>query len=462
MKVQGIEENFLLSTETAIEVYESVKDLPIIDYHNHLSISDIAKNRRFTDVYELWIKPDPYKHRAMRMCGVPEKYITGSATNEEKFEKWWETLPKLLMNPLSHWSAMELKVFDIEGPLDGKNAKSIYERCNDYLKKNELTVDRLLNLFNVEYACPCASLIDDVEAFGKDGRFAPSLRGDDIVAPTKRFVESLGCITGEKIDTLSDFEKAVEKRLQDFKKVGCCFSDHALDNGFIFHKDDGKNGERFQRLLKDDLDKEDKDRLFSYVLTFLGKQYAEKGFVMQLHIGAQRYTSAKLRAAVGPAGGFAGIGNSVNVSALTEFLNEIDQTEHGLPKIVLFTLNPADNALISVLSGSFSKDGESGLITQGPAWWWCDHKFGMEEMLENTSAFGVLSNFIGMTTDSRSFLSFVRHDYFRRVLCDWLGNKWKKGELLCDIEKLKELAKMLCYQNAKITVSTKPKNIKND
>lgn len=171
--------------------------------------------------------------------------------------------------------------------------------------------------------------------------------------------------------------------------------------------------------------------------------------MVQLHIGAQRYTSSKLREQVGPAGGFAGIGNSVDVMSLTSFLDAVDRSEYGLPKIVLFTLNPADNALISVLSGSYSKDGVDGLITQGPAWWWCDHKLGIEDMLENAAAFSALSNFIGMTTDSRSFLSFVRHDYFRRILCNWIGEKIEKGEWVSPDEHVKDLLERLCYGNAK-------------
>ena len=173
---------------------------------------------------------------------------------------------------------------------------------------------------------------------------------------------------------------------------------------------------------------------------------------MQLHIGAERYTSSTLRKKAGAAGGFAGIGNSVNARALTELLDEIDSSKYGLPKTMLFTLNPADNALISVLSGSYAKDGVAGLITQGPAWWWCDHKFGMQEMLENTATFSTLSNFVGMTTDSRSLLSFVRHDYFRRVLCSWLAEKWENGEILCNFEALQDLAVQLSYQNAKTAI----------
>ena len=448
-----VELDFLLKTETGKSLYQSVNELPIIDYHNHLSMEDISDDKRFYDIYDLWIKPDPYKHRAMRMCGVAEEYITGATTNEEKFVKWCETLPKLLLNPLSHWSMMELQtVFGITELPNGQNAKRIYQQCNRYLQENEITANGLLRLFHVEYACPCASLTDDVSAFESNACVAPSLRGDDVVLPTREFLRKLSGVTKTEIHSFADFERAVERRLLEFKKMGCAFSDHALDNGFVYFSDDGKTETRFQALLNGTLDECDSAKLSSKILLLLGGLYAKHGFVMQLHIGAQRYTSSKLRAAAGAAGGFAGIGNSVDVRALTELLDAIDCLPYGLPKTVLFTLNPADNALISVLSGSYSKDGVEGLITQGPAWWWCDHKLGIIEMLENTAAFGTLSNFVGMTTDSRSFLSFVRHDYFRRLVCDWLGKKWEQGEFLCDMDALRELVKKLCYENAKETV----------
>jgi glucuronate isomerase len=442
--------DFLLGNEIAKQLYKEVAKLPIIDYHNHLSMEDISNNKRFNDVYDLWIKPDPYKHRAMRMCGVEEKYITGDATAEEKFLKWAEVLPRLQLNPLSHWSAMELeRIFGVKEYLNAQNAKTIYAQCNQYLQDNVVTVGSLLDLFEVEYACPCQSLIDDISCFIDDKRFSPSLRGDDIVVPTKSFLKTLEACSGIQIKGLLDFERAVEKRLTDFRSAGCLFTDHALDDGFVFYEDDGKNKQRFETLLNSEISTEEQEKLRSYILVRLAALYAKYGFVLQLHIGAQRYTSTRLRKCVGPAGGFAGIGNSVNVSALTRYLDAVESAEFGLPKILLFTLNPADNALISVLSGSYAKDNVDGLITQGPAWWWCDHKLGMVDMLENAATFSVLSNFIGMTTDSRSFLSFVRHDYFRRVLCDWLAEKYVKGEILCPLKDVQNMAIDLCYNNAK-------------
>ena len=439
----------LLNTSKAKKLYEYAKGFPIIDYHNHLSIDDIRENRRFTDIYDLWINPDPYKHRAMRMCGVSEVYITGSANNEDKFIKWCETIPKLIGNPLYLWSIMELNsIFQIEEIPDQDNAKRLYKLCNEFLERNIITVETLLDKFNVEVACPCVSLIDDISFFENNARMSPSLRGDDVVRPSVTFIKKLEEITNIKILSLDDFKNAIMKRLDYFQKCGCVFSDHALDNGFRYFLDDGKNEDRFLALREGKIEEAHKEKLFVHLLLFLGREYSKRNFVMQLHIGAERYTSAKLRNKVGPAGGFAGIGNSVDVCSLTKFLDTLDLSENSLPKTVLFTLNPSDNALISVLSGSYSKDGAKGLITQGPAWWWCDHKLGIEDMLENTSAFSVLSNFIGMTTDSRSFLSFVRHDYFRRILCNWIGKKIVDGEFICSEKHIEKLIYDLCYGNA--------------
>lgn len=441
---------YLLNSNAAKNLYNSAKDLPIIDYHNHLSVSDISENKRFTDIYDLWIKPDPYKHRAMRMCGVSEKYITGDASDFEKFKAWCSIYPKLIGNPLYIWSQMELEtVFEISGLPNKDNAEAIYKQANLYLQNNEVTPQNLLNKFKVELACPCVSLSDDVSVFENKANISPSLRGDDIVSPNAEIIKKLEAVT-HTINNLSDYKNAVRKRLNVIKNVGCRFSDHALDNGFKYYIDDGKNSERFGEVLKGNKsDDEASKKLFSYLLTFLCEEYAKLNFTVQLHIGAQRYTSTRLRTLAGAAGGFAGIGNSADVVSLTRFFDTLEQGEYGLPKTVLFTLNPSDNAMLSVLSGSYSKDNTSGLITQGPAWWWCDHKYGIEEVLENASSFGLLSNFVGMTTDSRSFLSFVRHDYFRRILCDWLAKKLENNELYCGIDDLRILIIDMCYNNVK-------------
>ena len=441
--------NHLISNPAAAELYNYAKTLPIIDYHNHLSLADIQSGRRFTDIYALWIEPDPYKHRAMRMCGVEEEYITGSASPKEKFIRWCETLPRLLGNPLHTWSVMELeRVFGIQDLPNAENADELYQKCSAYLENHIVTADTLLDLFGAEYISPCASILDDIDLFRDTRRTAPSLRGDDIVSADLSFLTALSKLTHMRIADLGSFQRAVQSRLDAFEVCGCRFSDHALDNGFVYYPDDGKNAERFSALCRGALPEDEKCRLSSCILTFLGKEYAARSMTMQLHIGAQRYTSTRLRQTAGPFGGFAGIGNSVDILSLTRFLDALDSGSHGLPKTVLFALNPADNEPLSVLSGSYSKNGVSGIVTQGPAWWWCDHISGIRAVLESAASFGVLHNFIGMTTDSRSFLSFVRHDYFRRVLCGWLGEKYESGEWICSTDELKDLVYHICYKNA--------------
>lgn len=445
--------DYKLSNEYARKLYyECAADLPIIDYHNHLSIADIASDREFENITQLWISVDPYKHRAMRILGVPEKYITGDASDYEKFVKWYECLPRLVGNVLFDWSVMEFdKVFEIELYPFKKKAEQVWTEVNEKLKK--LSAQKILDKFHIEYCAPCASLIEDIELFDKTKGICPSLRGDDIVRVNSGFIKKLGQVTGIDINTLSLFEDAVSKRLENFIEKGCKYSDHALDDGFVYLADDGQNEERFQAVLcGEKLSKRDERYLASEILKRLARIYAQNGLTMQLHIGARRSTSTHLREIAGPAGGYAAIGNSVNVKSLTKMLDDIEKTEYGIPKTLLFTLNPADNAVMSILSGSYSKDGVEAIVSQGPAWWWCDHYQGMREMLDYLSVYGVMSTFLGMTTDSRSLLSFVRHDYFRRILCQWIAEKVEKGVLPDDFDILSDVVKKMCYCNVARTI----------
>ena len=446
-------QDFLLKSDLAKKLYTEVAaKLPIIDYHNHLSVADVASDRKFENITQLWISVDPYKHRAMRILGVPEKYITGDATDFEKFEKWYGCLPRLAGNPLFDWTIMEFDtVFGMEIYPFQKNAKEVWDEVNE--KVRELSATKILEKFNIEYSAPCASLVDELLNFDKSRGICPSLRGDDIVGVNKAFVERLEQVTGTAIQSFADFEQAIEKRLGAFVEAGCKYSDHALDDGFDYINDDGRNEERFTEVLNgSELSEQDKLHLSSEILKKLAGLYAKNGFTMQLHIGAKRSTSTRLRQVAGPAGGYAAIGHSVNVKALTDLLDDIEKQEYGLPKTLLFTLNPADNAVMSILSGSYSKDGVEAIVSQGPAWWWCDHYQGMVTMLEHLSVFGVASTFVGMTTDSRSLMSFVRHDYFRRILCNWIGEKVEKGVLPRNVEILSEMIRNMCYYNAKKTL----------
>ena len=439
----------ILKSPLGQKIYEIyAKNLPIIDYHNHLCVNDIFCDRVFENITQLWITTDPYKHRAMRILGIPEKYITGEAGDYEKFEKWYGCLPRLAGNALYDWSCMEFKtIFDMDLEPFTAPALQIYEQVNEKLKN--LSAKKLLAKFNIEYSAPCAVLTDNLDIFAQLQGIKPSLRADTVVSINPDFVQQLSACTGIQILSLRDFEHAVEKRVVQFKEIGCRFADHALDHGFAYVCDDGNNPMRFEKLLSGQtLASQDKRCLESYILRFLGGLYAKHGMTMQLHIGAKRTTSTRLRKVAGPTGGYAAIGNTVDVGALTSLLDDIEQAG-GLPKTILFTLNPADNAVMSILSGSYSADGVESIVTQGPAWWWCDHAQGMRQMLEHMSVYSVLSTFVGMTTDSRSLMSFVRHDYFRQILCQWIAEKVEAGYLPQNEEILGDLITRMCYQNAK-------------
>ena len=434
----------ILKSSLGIELYKNyAKHLPIIDYHNHLCVEDILSDRVFENITQLWIAVDPYKHRAMRILGVPEHYITGKATDYEKFEKWYSCLPRLVGNALYDWSCMEFEtIFGITLEPFEQDPAALYSQVNEKLK--DLSAKKILSKFSIEYSAPCATLTDDLSVFDGLEGICPSLRGDTVVAVDQKFLHQLGQITD-----LADFWQEVEKRIVAFAQAGCRFSDHALDHGFAYVAEDGQNQDRFAKIVAGQtLTGEDKLAMESHILRGLGSLYAKHGMTMQLHIGAKRTTSSRLRAIAGPAGGYAGIGSGVDVGALTDLLDDIEKMG-GLPKTMLFTLNPADNAVMAILSGSYSADGVQAVVTQGPAWWWCDHAQGMRDMLEHFSAYSVLSTFMGMTTDSRSLLSFVRHDYFRQILCQWIAEKVEAGYFPENEKLLGDLITRMCYTNAK-------------
>jgi len=542
--------NYLLTLPLAQRLYREVAAaLPIVDYHNHLSAREIREDRRFENITQLWVAADPYKHRAMRILGVEERYITGAESDEEKFRVWYESLPRLIGNPLFDWSVMELSVvFDME-LLPLRPWQEVWQALNEKLQS--LSAQSILGKFNIRYSAPCTALTDDLSVFGgslaprvyegggtegaggslaprvyegvaersessnkrlpvaiaplpmgapeggggsipqnpldftdspqatqncntvpqtpsvsfadssllKAGAealrapqsgLAPSLRGDDLLLPTAALVQKLEEVTGGKIGSLETYLQAVEARLADFREAGCRFADHALDNGFRYLSDDGENEGRFEALLAGKpLSAGEQLSLRSAILKGLLARYAAMDFTVQLHIGAQRSTSTRLKAAAGATGGFAAMGNAADVASLTTLFDDVEKTPQGLPKILLFTLNPADNAVMATLSGSYAKDGCEALVSQGPAWWWCDHYEGMTQMLDVFASHSVLSGFIGMTTDSRSVLSFVRHDYFRRILCQWIADKVSAGRLPEDESLLRDLIRRVCYENAK-------------
>ena len=378
----------------------------------------------------------------MRICGEKEQVITGDASPHDKFVAWSRTLPKLPGNPLYHWSSLELqRIFGIEEELTPDTAERIWRHANELLKRADFTPRGILERFDVEYAAPCAAFGEALpDLSGLEG-IVPSLRGDDLAALTAETVRGAA--------DLKDLARKLEAGLEKLHAAGCRIADHALDAGFIYFPDDGKNEERFLASKAGALPEEEKRKLSSAVLRLLCTLYAKLGWVVQFHAGALRQTSSRLRCLTGPVGGYAGIGNSTDVRALCALLDDLESSPAGLPRIFLYTLNPADYAMFSVLSGSFPGDGEAGKLMPGPAWWYCDHIYGMKACFEAAASFSVLSLFPGMTTDSRSLLSLVRHEYFRRVFCSWLGEKAAADEMPRDFTILAELAKKVCYGNAR-------------
>lgn len=455
--------DFLLSTELARRLYhETAVDCAVVDFHCHLDAGDMASNRRFDNLAQLWVTSDPYKHRAMRILGVPEAEITGAADDWAKFRRWAETVPQLLGSPLHHWSVLELsRYFAVDTALNADSAEAIWNQINEQLAGEGYRYRDLLCRYPVETVCTSDRLLDSLDAHralaaeGGVCRWLPSLRADDIVAvETDGFtawLDALGAQTGQMIKDWDAFKAAVVTRLDAFDALGCRLSDHGLDVIDYVRTAPDRAAALFRQRLTGMLSANEARELRSALLLWLGGEYARRGWILQLHLGARRKTSARLRRLAGPAGGYAAIGNPVDLDALCEWLGDLE-TDGGLPRINLYSLNPNHFAAFAVLTGSFAEDGVAGKVQFGPAWWWNDQRHGMRNHLEHLAAHGVLSTFIGMTTDSRSVLSFVRHEYFRRILCEWLGEEITAGRIPDDPEALQSLVRKLCYTNAKTII----------
>ena len=421
-------EKYLLKTKTAQTLYFAyAKELPIIDFHNHLSVRDIASDKKYNDLYEIWLASDPYKHRLMRICGIDEHFITGDAAPYEKFEKYCTVFPYLAGNPVYDWSRMELaRIFGIEELPTKENARYLFDRCGEMLSSSEFSNNAILSRFHIEYQSPVATLFEDLSFF--DGKaVAPSLRADELLAPTDEYRARLKSNTGIAITDTDSYIKAISVMLESFSKKNCRFVDHALDAGFF-------EGDTVAKKME--------------LLTRLGVEYAKRGWTLLLHIDAKRKTSDRLARLAGAAGGYACVGGSFDLSSLCNLLAGMEE-QGGLPDTVIFPLNMNDQAPLAVMQGSFSEDGTPSKVQLGPAWWWCDHALGIENTLNCISSFGVVSEFIGMSTDSRSILSFVRHDYFRRILCSWIDRQNIAMDMQIPFEIQGDIIRKICYENAK-------------
>lgn len=456
-----IHNDFLLGTQTARRLYhEHAAGLPIIDYHSHVATADIAADRAYTNLTELWIAPDQYKHRAMRAVGVAEHFITGGADPHETFLQWAATVPRTLGHPLYHWTAVELKTyFGIVEPLNPDSALRIWEACNEQLSEPSHRARGLLKRTNVECVCSSDRFLDDLAAHHALAdtpgapRVRPSLRADDLLAieatTFPQFARDLGFAAKVSVDDLAGLITAMERRLDVFAAHGCRLSDHGIDHFDYRQVSQATTATLYaRRVAGETLTSADAAQLRSGLLFTLGTAYARRGWTMQLHLGAQRQTSTRLRTIAGPAGGYATIGGTTEIARLCQFLDDLECTG-ALPRTILYTLNPADNAAFATLTGSFTQEGVEGKIQFGPAWWFNDHALGIRQHLETLAHHGLLSTFVGMTTDSRSLLSLSRHDYFRRVLCDYIGEQVEHGRFPTDDALLADLVRRIGYENAR-------------
>ncbi|MFY9526766.1 MAG: glucuronate isomerase [Limnochordia bacterium] len=454
-------DNFLLTNKTAERLYHDyAKKMPILDYHCHLDPREIAENKKYRNITELWLAGDHYKWRAMRANGIEEKYITGDASDKEKFMKWAETLPKCIGNPLFHWSHLELKrYFGIDDLLTPETAEEIWEKCNELLQDDAFTARGFIARSNVVALCTTDDPVDSLEyhrAIAADDSFKtrvyPTFRPDLALAiDSPGFLDWLArleAVSGVKVESYADYTEALRSRIDFFHSVGCRISDHGLDQVFYREGTPEEADSVLRKALRGEAVSKDEGEMFkTQVFLFCGREYAARGWAMQLHMNAIRNNSARMFALVGPNTGFDAMGDQTYGEALVKLLSDLDATDE-LPKTILYSLNPMDNELLATIGGSFNAAPVPGKIQLGSGWWFNDQKDGMIKQMVTLANMGLISHFVGMLTDSRSFLSYTRHEYFRRILCDLFGTWVEKGELPNDLEFLGAVIEDICYNNA--------------
>lgn len=458
-----IDEDFLLETGEAKTLYHVyAENLPIIDFHCHLSPKDIAENRRFDNLTRIWLDGDHYKWRALRAAGVDERFITGVATDWEKFEKWAETVPKTLGNPLYHWTHLELKRhFGIGQLLNPSTAKSVWEECNAKLASDDFTAQGILRRMNIEAICTTDDPVDDLqyhEMLKNAKEFPvscyPAFRPDKAMAIERpeafsKYIGALSQAASMDVHSYVSFLQALRSRHDYFHSMGCRLSDHGLETVFAEDYTEAEMRRAFAAALAG------KTLATHVVLQFKSAmlyEFAvmdwEKGWVQQFHIGALRNANTRLAQALGPESGFDSIGDFQLARPLARFLDRLD-AENKLAKTILYNLNPRDNEVVASMAGNFQDGACPGKIQYGPAWWFLDQMDGMSKQIRTLSNMGLLGQFVGMTTDSRSLLSYPRHEYFRRLLCRILGGDMKRGLLPRDLDLVGALVRDICHSNAK-------------
>jgi glucuronate isomerase len=455
-----LDESFLLSNDTARRLYHDyAAPQPILDYHCHLPPKDIAENRRFANLYEIWLEGDHYKWRAMRANGIPEKYITGDAAPYEKFLAWAKTVPYTLRNPLYHWTHLELqRYFEITDLLNEKSAPKIWERANAAFSQ-DLTTHGILRKFQVECLCTTDDPTDDLTHHRKmaqsnlQTRVFPAFRPDKALAVGSaefaHWTDRLAEASGIEIRNFSDFLNALSQRHEAFHSIGCRLSDHGLDHCYASPCSEDAAAAIFGKARKAESISADEHADFAaFMMLFFARLDAEKGWIKQLHLGARRNVNSVARRQIGPDSGYDTVGDFPQTGPLAAYLDLLSR-ENALPKMILYNVNPSDTFSFATLIGCFQSGEQPGKLQYGSAWWFLDQKQGITAQLEALSNTGLLSRFVGMVTDSRSFMSYPRHEYFRRILCDLIGQDVARGELPNDDDLLRELIEGICYHNAK-------------
>ncbi len=460
-KKQFMDEDFLLSTKTAQELYHGyAENTPILDYHCHLNPREIAEDKRFETITQLWLLGDHYKWRQMRSNGIEESFITGNASEWEKFFKWAQTLEKAVGNPLYHWSHLELRrYFGFQGLVKESTAKVVWDLCQKRLAEETMSARRIMRSSHVTLVCTTDDPADDLhwhqviaQDEGIDIQVLPTWRPDRAVSigqpDFSDYMKQLGTSAGVEITDFGSWKAALERRMDYFSKMGCKASDHGLLYVPSAHAGEGQIEKIFSAALhKGQVSKKEAMQFQTAAMLWLGEEYEKRGWVMQLHMGVTRNNNTRMYQMLGADTGFDGIYNRVPITELSSYLDALCK-EQALPKTILYSLNPEDNAAIGALIGCFQESGAAGKMQQGSAWWFNDHKTGMREQMTSLASLGLLGNFVGMLTDSRSFLSYTRHEYFRRILCDLIGGWVEQGEYPDDMEVLGGMIKDICYNNA--------------
>lgn len=457
-----LDENFLLTNKTAERLYhEYAKSMPIIDYHNHLPPDEIASDKCFQNITQAWLNGDHYKWRAMRTNGIDEKFITGNATDYEKFQKWAETVPYALRNPLYHWTHLELqRYFGINEILNDDSAKKIYDETSSKLQTNNFSVRGLLEMMNVKFICTTDDPVDSLEHHKKIQHDNWSVKVNPAFRPDKamnvddsntfnNYLSLLEKAADISISTYNDYLAALKKRHDYFAENGCTVSDHGLEEIYAENYSQTEIAGIFAKIRSGGaLILEEIRKFKSAMLVTFAEWDWEKGFVQQFHIGPIRNNNSRKMKELGPDTGFDSIGDANHGKNLSKFLDQLDQ-ENKLSKTILYNINPADNEIFASMIGNFNDGSVAGKVQWGSAWWFLDQKDGMTKQINTLSNLGMLSKFVGMLTDSRSFLSFPRHEYFRRILCNVLGEDIENGELPDDLNWVGKVIQDICYYNAR-------------